>query len=105
MPPAFTQCSAVADTEWQAWRCADPKWEARCLVQLLGKNGHTIEALRELIRVTPKEEAILRASALHSPNLAEHIERVLRYRLQVAQEFERLVRVKGLQEIERPLQA
>lgn len=62
------------------------------MVQLLGKNGHTIDNLRELIRVTPKEEAILRASALHSPILAEHIERVLRYRVQVAQEFERLIR-------------
>ena len=62
------------------------------MVQLLGKNGHTIDKLRELIRVTPKEEAILRASALHSSILAEHIERVLRYRVQVAQEFERLIR-------------
>ena len=92
MPPAFTHCSAVADDEGGAWRCTEPKWEARCLVQLLGKNGHTIDKLRELIRVTPKEEAILRVSALHSPILAEYIERVLRYRVQVAQEFERLVR-------------
>jgi hypothetical protein len=68
------------------------KWEARCLVQLLGKNGHTIDKLRELIRVTPKEEAILRASSLHSPALVERIEQALRYRVEVAQEFERLIR-------------
>ena len=92
MPPAFTHRSTVADNEGGAWRCAEPKWEARCLVQLLGKNGHTIDKLRELIRVTPKEQAILRTSALHSPILAEYIERVLRYRVQVAQEFERLIR-------------
>ena len=92
MSPAFTHCTAVAENEGGAWRCTEPKWEARCLVQLLGKNGHTIDKLRELIRVTQKEEAILRASALHSPILAEHIEQVLRYRVQVAQEFERLVR-------------
>ena len=92
MPPAFTHSSAVADNEGGAWRCTEPQWEARCLVQLLGKNGHTTDKLRELIRVTPKEEAILRTSALHSPILAEYIERVLRYRVQVAQEFERLIR-------------
>lgn len=92
MPPALTHCSAVTDNEWDAWLCAAPKFEARCLVQLLGKNGLTIDKLREVIRVTPKEEAILRVSALHSPILAEYIERVLRYRVQVAQEFERLIR-------------
>lgn len=98
MPPAFTHRSGVADDEGGVWRCAEAKWEARCLVQLLGKNGHTIDKLRELIRVTPKEEAILRASALHSPILAEHIKRVLRYRVQVAEEFERLIELKGSQE-------
>ena len=92
MPPAFTHDSAVADNEGGAWSCTEPKWEARCLVQLLGKNGHTIDKLRELIRVTPKEEAILRASALHSPVLIERIKQVLRYRVQVAQEFERMIR-------------
>ena len=92
MPAAFTHYSAVADNEGGTWCCTEPKLEARCLVQLLGKNGHTIDKLRELIRVTPKEEGILRVSALHSPILAEHIERVLRYRVQVAQEFERLIR-------------
>jgi hypothetical protein len=105
MPPAFTHCSSVAVNEWEAWRCAEPKSEARCLVQLIGKNGHTIEALRELIRVTPKEEAILRASAFHSPNLAEQIERVLRYRVQVAEEFERLIEAKSFQETEKRLRA
>ena len=94
MPPAFTHRSALAGNEGGAWRCAEPKWEARCLVQLLGKNGHTIDKIRELIRVTPKEEAILRAAALNSPILAEHIERVLRYRVQVAEEFERLIEVQ-----------
>ena len=92
MPTGFTHYSAVADNEGGAWSCTEPKWEARCLVQLLGKNGHTIDKLRELIRVTPKEEAILRASALHSPVLVEHIEQVLRYRVQVAEEFERMIR-------------
>ena len=61
MPPAVTHCSVVADNEGGAWRNTEPKWEPRCLVQLLGKNGHTIDKLRELIRVTRKEEAILRA--------------------------------------------
>ena len=92
MPPAFTHSSAVSGDEWDASLCAAPKFEARCLVQLLGKNGLTIDKLREVIRVTPKEEATLRASAFHSPILGEHLERVLRYRVLVAQEFERLVR-------------
>jgi hypothetical protein len=92
LPPAFTRCSAFKDNEGGAWSCTEPKWEARCLVQLLGKNGHTVDKLRELIRVTPKEEAILRASALHSPVLVERIEQALRYRVEVAQEFERLIR-------------
>ena len=91
MPPAYTHRSAVAGNEGGVW----PKWEARCLVQLLGKNGHAIDKLRELIRVTPKEEAILRVSALHSPILAENIERVLRFRVHVAEEFERLIALNG----------
>ena len=57
----------------------------------MGKNGHTIEALRELIRVAPEEEAALRAFALQHPEMAEHIERALRYRIRVEEEFERLV--------------
>ena len=40
-----------------------------------------------------KEESILRAFASHASNLAEHIERVLRYRTRVGQEFERLVTI------------
>ena len=98
MPPAYTHRSAVAGNEGGVWRCGEPKWEARCLVQLLGKNGHAIDKLRELIRVTPKEEAILRLSALHSSILAENIERVLRYPVKVAEEFERLIELNGSQQ-------
>ena len=104
MPRVFTDRSAAADNEGGAWGCAEPKSEARSLFQLLGRNGHTIDKLRELIRVTPKEEAILRASALDSPILAGHIERVLRYRVQVAEEFERLIE-RRLTGIEKHLQA
>ena len=42
------------------WSCGDAKQEARQLASMLGKNGDTVESLRELIAVTPQTEALLR---------------------------------------------
>lgn len=66
MPRASTYCSAVtsADGKWEAWHFNGARGEAKCLIRLLDKNGNTLDSIRELIRVAPEEEAILRAFAL-----------------------------------------
>jgi len=62
--------------------------EARGLLTLL-QHGDTIEAILELIRVTPREETVLRAFAIEAPELAGAIERMLAYRISVEREFTR----------------
>jgi hypothetical protein len=55
-------------------------------------DGNTVEEHRELITVPPKTERVLRAFARAHPEEAYSIERSLKFRQAVAQEFERLVR-------------
>ena len=65
--------------------------EARCLYRLLGQNGNTVEELRGLIAVPPETERALRTFARAHREDARWIEVALRFRRDVAREFERLV--------------
>jgi hypothetical protein len=64
--------------------------EARGLLELL-QHGDTIEAVLELIRVTPREKTVLRAFAIEAPELAGAVERMLAYRIRVEREFTRVL--------------
>lgn len=59
---------------------------------MLGHDGSTVEALRELIAVPPLIERVLRAFAGVHPEEAHSIDRNLKFRLSAAREFEHLVR-------------
>jgi hypothetical protein len=78
--------------------------EALGLYRMLGHDGNTVEAIRELVSVPPKLERVLRAFAQAHPEEAHSIERNLKFRLSVAREFECLVRegipVADLPEVE-----
>jgi hypothetical protein len=78
--------------------------EARALYRMIGHGRNTVEALRELIRVPPKIERVLRAFAQAHPEEAPAIKRNLKFRLLVAREFERLVR-EGVPAAEEPKEA
>jgi hypothetical protein len=65
--------------------------EARALLATVGKNGDTIETLRELISVPPDIEALLRAFARTHPAEGGEIEIGLRFRKRVLEEFEALL--------------
>lgn len=49
-----------------------------------------MESVRELIRVSPKEQARLKECAARYPDLADPIERALQFRAKVEAEFETL---------------
>jgi hypothetical protein len=66
--------------------------EAHALYRMLGQDGNTVEELRELIAMPPRIELALRAYARAHPEEAHFVDRVLKFREAVAQEFERLVR-------------
>lgn len=67
-----------------------PREEAISLFALVGRNGDTVESVRELIAVPPRMEAALLLYAERNPEDALGIERVLQFRRRVAEEFERL---------------
>ncbi len=71
-------------------RVIAPREEALTLFALVGRNGDTIESVRELIAVPPRIEAALLLYAERNPEDALGIERVLQFRRRVAEEFERL---------------
>ena len=58
---------------------------------MLGRNGETVESIRSLIAVPPEIEDALTLYARRNPEDAFGIERVIRFRRRVAEEFERLV--------------
>jgi hypothetical protein len=60
---------------------------------MLGRNGDTEESLLKLIRVAPREQAALRECAARCHELSGHIERALRFREKVEEEFERLAKM------------
>jgi hypothetical protein len=71
-------------------RAVAPREEAVSLFALIGRNGDTVESVRELIAVPPRMEAALLLYAERNPEDARGIERVLEFRRRVAEEFERL---------------
>jgi hypothetical protein len=81
-------------SRWLDWN-ARPTDEARSLFKLVGRNGDTVESVRELIAVPPETERNLRSFICQHPEDALGVERVLQYRRRVAQEFERLCRRKN----------
>jgi hypothetical protein len=68
-----------------------PREEALSLFAMIGRNGDTVESVRELIAVPARIEAALLLYADRNPGDASGIERVLQFRHRVAEEFERLV--------------
>lgn len=71
---------------------AGPQSEARGLFSLVSRGSASVEEVRELIGVSPRTESLLRAYTRVHPEDARGMERVLRFRERVRQEFERLVR-------------
>ena len=69
-----------------------PREEARNLVALIGRNGNTVESIRQLIAVPANIEQALKHYARLHPQDAEGVEIVLEFRRLVAKEFDRLVR-------------
>lgn len=77
-------------TSHATWSAPEPKIEARALFQLLGRNGVTVEDIRELIAITAETERHLQAYARANPEERQNIERVLKFRELVGREFEQL---------------
>jgi hypothetical protein len=69
-----------------------PRDEARGLFALIRHKTDSVEAVRELIAVPPAVEDALRLYVSHYPEDAQGIEKVLRFRKRVREEFDRLVR-------------
>ena len=65
--------------------------EARSLFRMIDHDGNTTDSIRELIAVSPQVERALRAYAARDAAETHWIEAVLKFRNQVAMEFERLV--------------
>lgn len=65
------------------------------------RTGTSIEDTRELIEVPQNQQAALRFSGLYNPEDAAGIERVLKFRKRVADEFERQVRLLSRHEHQR----
>ncbi len=59
---------------------------------MIGHDGNTIDAIRELVSVLPKIECALLAFAWAHPEKAAFIEKSLKFRCRVLEEFDRLVR-------------
>ena len=65
--------------------------EAKLLYRMIGEET-TIEEIRELIVVSPRVETVLRAFVRANPDDGEWIEATLKFRSDVLEEFNRLVR-------------
>jgi len=76
------------------WDARGPEYEARGLFALLGHNGNTPDAIRQLIEVPPQVEASLRAFIRLHPAEGFEIEHMLSFRQKVAQEFEHLLALR-----------
>ena len=68
--------------------------EARALLPLLD-HGSGVEEVRRLIGVSPEAERVLRAFAQAHPEERAFIERAIKFRKAVLEEFNRLVREKA----------
>jgi len=87
---AQTQRRPVFSTSQASWGGPDPRIEARALFQLLGRNGVTVEDIRELIAIPAETERNLQAYAQENPEERPNIERMLKFRELVGREFEQL---------------
>jgi hypothetical protein len=74
---------------------ASPKEEARALFAMIGRNGVNVESIRELIAVPAETERALRLYLHRHPEDAEGVQRVLEFRIRVAEQFERLIACCG----------
>jgi hypothetical protein len=70
---------------------AAPRAEARGLLTLVRGNAASVEAIWELIGVSPRTEHVLRFYMRKHPEDARGIEKVLSFRKRVREEFDRLV--------------
>jgi hypothetical protein len=88
-----TRHCAFAPADCFEWLDGDhaPRDEARGLFVLIRGEAASIESVRELIAVPPEIEAVLCLYATRHPEDARGIERVLRFRKRVREEFDRLV--------------
>jgi hypothetical protein len=69
---------------------ASPREEARALFVMVGRNGDTVDSIRELITVPPGIERTLCLYLLRHPEDSDGVMRVLEFRSRVAEEFEQL---------------
>lgn len=67
------------------------KQEAAALVAMIGKDGHSAESLRVLIRISERQRAWLFQRTADDPLGRKLVARVIRWREQVLGEFERLL--------------
>jgi len=93
--------------DWSHWleSTATPREETRNLFALVGKNGDTVDSIRELIAAPPLIEHALGLYAKRFPEDAPPIEKVLNYRKRVREEFDRLVREVNSGCAEKPLES
>lgn len=78
------------------WRPGSAATEARCIFEMVGRNGDDVNSLRRLIGVSASEEAELREwAACAPPATAVGIEHMIRFRAAVLAEFETLVSRAG----------
>jgi hypothetical protein len=89
----FEVCRPIAveepDSHWLE-STPSPREEARILFEMMRRSGGTVESFRELIAIPPEIEAGLTRYAYAHPEDAFGIERVVKFRKRVAEEFERL---------------
>jgi hypothetical protein len=62
---------------------------------MMTRKHDTVESIRELIGIPPETEEVLVAYAHQHPEDAIGIERVLKFRRRVGEEFERLIRFRN----------
>jgi hypothetical protein len=97
MPASLCRTPAESKRDPDLWRVGSAKIEALALHALLGRNGDDVESLRRLISVSPTEQAELAEwAACSPPAVAVGIENMLRFRSEVAREFDRLVCERAL---------
>jgi hypothetical protein len=81
----------AANRNVSSWDIRPAKAEANDLFRMVMTGNCSITSIRKLIAVPPTIEASLRAYARHYPEEESRVERMLRFRENVAREFEALV--------------
>ena len=92
LPNDVLERSAPVDSIWSVPR---PQIEALALFKMLARNGGDRESLRELIEIPEKTDRILRAFVAECPDSKTRVERLLRFRKRVREEFEKLIQAPG----------